>query len=177
MMQFRDDIRIRQRQRRRHVHWARVWFIIAGIGIVIAALVLGYFYIALSPIRQDEDRLQKLVKAHSDIATVQQFSVDYRKGTTYAVIGTTTSGHEKVAIVHGQSSQVKTYDRAAGLSNDQLRRLILKTYQPKKVYSANISDYKGALVWEVSYRSQNNSLNFVTLDFKTGQSYRTINGL
>ena len=76
MMQFRDDIRIRQRQRRRHVHWARVWFIIAGIGIVIAALVLGYFYIALSPIRQDEDRLQKLVKAHSDIATVEQVSVD-----------------------------------------------------------------------------------------------------
>ncbi len=26
MMQFKDDIRI-QRQRRSHVHWARIWFV------------------------------------------------------------------------------------------------------------------------------------------------------
>ncbi|HCH59975.1 hypothetical protein ACQ7EN_02120 [Leuconostoc lactis] len=177
MMQFKDDIRIRQRQRRSRVHWARIWFVGAGIGIVVAAITLGYFYVSLSPMRQDEARLQKLLKAKTDIATVKQISADYRKGTTYAVVGTTARGQEKVAIVHGNSSRVTVYDRRDGMTNQQLGQLLLKTYQPKKIYSANISEYKKTLVWEVSYKGQNNALNYLTLDFKTGKPYRVINGL
>ena len=177
MMQFKDDIRIRQRQRRSRVHWARIWFIAAGVGIVVAALTLGYFYISLSPMRHDEDRLQRLVKAKTDIATVQQISVDNRQSTTYAITGTTSSGREKVAIVHGHSNQVKAYSRSDGMTNAQLGKLLLKTYKPKKIYSAIISEYKKTLVWEVCYKGQDDALNYLTLDFKTGQPYRVINGL
>jgi len=74
-------------------------------------------------------------------------------------------------------NQVKTYNRDNGLTDKQLRQLILTNYKPKKIYSANISEYKQTLVWEVSYKGQNNTLNYVTLDFKTGKSYRVINGL
>ena len=63
------------------------------------------------------------------------------------------------------------------MTNHQLGQLLLKTYQPKKIYSANISEYKKTLVWEVSYKGQNNALNYLTLDFKTGKPYRVINGL
>lgn len=177
MMQFKDDIRIRQRQRRSRVHWARIWFIVAGVAILLAALTLSYFYISLSPMRQDEDRLQRLVKSKTDIATVKQISVDNRQKTTYAVTGTTTGGQEKVAIVHGNSQQVTAYNRHDGMTNDQLGKLLLKTYKPKKIYSANISEYRKTLVWEVCYKGQDNALNYLTLDFKTGQPYRVINGL
>jgi len=177
MMQFKDDIRIRHRQKQRHVHWARVWFIIAGVGILLSALVLGYFYVSLSPMRDDEVRLQRFVKKETDIATVQQINVDHRQKTTYAITGTTASGQEKIAIVNSKMSQAKTYNRSGGLTNKQLRQLILTNYNPKKIYSANISEYKQTLVWEVSYKGQNNALNYVTLDFKTGKPYRAINGL
>ncbi len=177
MMQFKNDIRIRHRQKQRRVHWARIWFISAGIVILISALVLGYFYISLSPMRHDEARLQRFVKAKTDIATVQQINVDYRQKTTYAVTGTTATGKQKVAIVQDDMKQVKTYDRRDGLSNQKVRQLILTKYKPKKIYSVNISEYKNTLVWEVSYKGQNNDLNYITLDFKTGQSYRVINGL
>ena len=175
MMQFKDDIRIRHRQK--HVHWAHFWFIIVGVGILLCALGLGYFYVSLSPMRNDEVRLQRFVKKETNIATVQQISVDHRQKTTYATIGTTVSGQEKVAIVNSKMSQVKTYNRSGGLTDKQLRQLILTNYKPKKIYSANISVYKQTLVWEVSYKGQNNALNYVTLDFKTGKSYRIINGL
>ncbi|CAM3126705.1 DUF5590 domain-containing protein [Leuconostoc rapi] len=177
MMQFKDDIRIRQRRKQNRVHWSRVWFIAAGIGIVLAALTICYFYVSLTPMRRDESRLQRFVKTKTDIATVQQISVDHRQKTTYAITGTTASGQQKVAIVRGKSDQVKTYDRRKGLSDKKLRQLILTTYKPKKIYSANISEYKHALVWEVSYKGQDNTLNYVTLDFKTGNPYRVIKGL
>lgn len=177
MMQFKDDIRIRQRHKQKSVHWSRFWFIAAGIGIILSALTICYFYVSLTPMRRDESRLQRFVKVKTDIATVQQISVDHRQKTTYAITGTTASGKQKVAIVHGTSNQVKTYDRHNGLSDKQLRQLILTTYKPKKIYSANLSEYKQALVWEVSYKGQNNTLNYVTLDFKTGSPYRVIKGL
>ena len=177
MMQFKDDIRIRHRPKQTHVHWARFWFIIAGVGILLGALVLGYFYVSLSPMRNDEVSLQRFVKKETTIATVQQISVDHRQKTTYAITGTTVSGQQKVAIVNSKMNQVKTYNRDNGLTDKQLRQLILTNYKPKKIYSANISEYKQTLVWEVSYKGQNNTLNYVTLDFKTGKSYRVINGL
>lgn len=177
MMQFKDDIRIRQRRKQKRVHWSRFWFIAAGIAIIVSALTICYFYISLTPMRHDESRLQRFVKAKTDIATVQQISVDNRQKETYAIVGTTASGHQKVAIVRDKSDHVKTYDRRTGMSDKQLRQLILTTYKPKKIYSANISEYKHALVWEVSYKGQNDTLNYVTLDFKTGKAYRVIKGL
>ncbi|MEX0380564.1 DUF5590 domain-containing protein [Leuconostoc sp. MS02] len=177
MMQFKDDVRIRHRQKQRYVHWARVWFIIAGVGILFFVLVLGYFYVSLTPMRHDEARLQRFVKEKTDIATVEQIDVDHRQHTIYAITGTTASGKEKVAIVDSKMSRAKTYSRTDGLTDKQLRQLILTNYKPKKIYSANISDYQNTLVWEVSYKGQDNALNYITLDFKTGKSYRVINGL
>ncbi|MCT4404351.1 hypothetical protein EFT43_05490 [Leuconostoc falkenbergense] len=175
MMQFKDDIRIRQRRRQTRIHWARVWFLIIGAAIVLGTLTLGYFYLSLSPMRQAESRIEALVRQKSDIVTVTQVSVDYRARTTYAASGETASGAKKVAIV--QDNKVKTYSRSDGMSNAQLRSLLLKTYHPKKLYSANISRYKKVLVWEISYKAQNNKLNYLTLDFKTGKVYRAISGM
>jgi len=177
MMQFKDDIRIRQPKKHDHLHWARIWFILVGIGIILAALSLGYSYLSLSPMRHEENRLQRLVKEKTDIATVQKVNVNYRQQTTYAVIGTTSSGKEKVAIVHAKNNSITMHNRSNGMSNDQIRRLIVKNYKPRKIYSVNISEYKRALVWEVSYKGENETLNYVTLDFKTGKPYRVIKGL
>ncbi len=82
MMQFKDDIRIRQRRRQTRIHWARVWFLIIGAAIVLGTLTLGYFYLSLSPMRQAESRIEALVRQKSDIVTVTQVSVDYRGRTT-----------------------------------------------------------------------------------------------
>ncbi|GMA70580.1 hypothetical protein GCM10025879_18260 [Leuconostoc litchii] len=175
MIQFKDDIRIRQRHRQTRVHWAHVWFVVIGILIVLAAFILGYFYISLAPMRQAENRVQKLVRDKTSIATVTQVSVDYRKTTTYAVLGQTASGTEKVAIV--RHNKVKTYNRSEGMSDSQLKKIITKKYKPKKLYSANISEYQGVLVWEISYKGADSKLNYLTLDFKTGKAYRAISGM
>jgi hypothetical protein len=62
MIQFKDDIRIRQRHRQARIHWAHFWFIVIGILIILAAFILGYFYVSLAPMRQAENRVEKLVR-------------------------------------------------------------------------------------------------------------------
>ncbi len=54
------------------------------------------------------------------------------------------------------------------MTNQQLdKQLLLKTYfQQKKIHSANTQQHKTLVVWEVSYKGQNNALNYLTLDFK-----------
>lgn len=175
MIQFKDDIRIRQRHRQARIHWAHFWFIVIGILIILAAFILGYFYVSLAPMRQAENRVEKLVREKTSIATVTQVSVNYRKTTTYAVRGQTTTGTQKVAIV--RNNKIKTYNRSSGMTDSQLKKLITNKYKPKKLYSANISEYQGVLVWEISYKGQDNKLNYLTLDFKSGKTYRAISGM
>lgn len=177
MMQFREDIRIRQNQRKPKIHWARVWFWLIGVMIILLAVVLTVFYISLSPVRQAEQKVNAFVLHKTKITKISSTSIDNRKHITYAVIGEDASKQKQVAIVNGSINHVRVYRRDSGLSDDALRQLIIKKYQPKKIYSANISRYQNALVWEVSYLNQRRQLNYVTLDFKTGKPYRTIEGI
>ncbi|MDF7626891.1 hypothetical protein OZX65_04595 [Leuconostocaceae bacterium ESL0723] len=176
-MQYRESIHIRQQRRHQRRRWTKVlWITLTVIG-VIAVLLLTYAYSALWPMVTAQGSAEHLVKEKTNIVKFSQVTVNYRDGTTYGLVGQTASGDQRVAIVQDGSKQVKTFPRSAGMSNAALQKLLDDKYHPKRIYEANISYYKGVLVWEISYESKNGQLNYLTLDFKTGKPYRVINGL
>ncbi|CAK8054071.1 hypothetical protein [Eupransor demetentiae] len=175
-MQFNENIKIRSRRRRR-VRWSKIFMLIIAFLLVIALLLVGYAYWAMTPMSSAESRVEHLVRSKAGFVDLDQLTVNYRQGTTYGVVGTNAKGQKRVAIVQGDSNKVKTFPRSAGMSNAALKQLITTKYHPKKLYEANISMYKGVLVWEIAYENQKGQLNYLTLDFKTGKPYRVINGL
>lgn len=174
-MQFRENMRIGQRPKR--VMWSKIIIVAVAIIALLAVLGAGYTYWALAPMRSAESRVEKIVHQKTDLVNLNQITVDYRDQTTYAVVGENAKGQQKVAIVQDSSQKVRTFPRSDGMSNQQLTKLLNDRYQPKRIYAANISYFKGVPVWEVSYTGDNGRLNYLTLDFKTGKAYRVINGL
>lgn len=176
-MQFNENMRLGRGHKKKKIRWSKIIWVTFAVVVVLGLIVTGYTYWAIAPMRSAENRVERLVHQKTDLVNLDQITVDYRDKTTYAVIGEDAKGTKQVAIIQGNSEKVKTFPRSSGMTNQELDQLVVQRYHPKRLYSANISYFKDTLVWEVSYEGRKGELNYVTLDFKTGKAYRTINGL
>ncbi|MBS9334809.1 hypothetical protein LQZ24_01985 [Fructobacillus sp. M1-13] len=174
-MEIHDNLRVNMARPKRF-SWSKFFVIILAFVIVIGAGLAIYAYLALRPMAKAESNVQAVVKQKTQLTNLHDMTVDYRDGSTYAVIGS-ENGKEKVAIIHGKSSKVKVFDFGNGMTKVQLKAKLKGDYQAKKIYSANLSEYQNALVWELSYQGKDGSLNYLTLDYKNGTVYRAVNGL
>ncbi|MCO0831612.1 hypothetical protein NFX39_00685 [Fructobacillus sp. W13] len=175
-MEIHDNLRVRM-ARPKKFSWSKFIAIIVAIAVVIIAALAFYAYLALRPMAKAESNVQTVVKQKTNLQNLHDMTVDYRDGATYAVLGD-ENGKQKVAIIHGKSKNVKIFDYGNGISPSELKkRLKGDDYLASKIYSANLSEYQNALVWEVSYRDEGDSLNYLTMDYKTGTVYRAVNGI
>lgn len=174
-MERHDNFRV-QMARPKRFSWSKLIVLILAFVAVLAAAFAFYAYLALRPMAKAESSVQRVVKNKTSLTNLHDLTVDYRDGTTYAVLGT-QNGHQKVAVLHGQNGKVQLFDYGQGISKKTLSKKIKNEYAAKKIYSANLSEYQNALVWEISYQGKDGSLNYLTLDYKNGTVYRAVNGI
>lgn len=174
-MERHDNFRV-QMTRPKRFSWSKFVVVILAALILLAAAFGLYAYMALRPMAKAESTVQRVVKDKTSLTNLHDLTVDYRDGTTYAVLGT-QDGKQKVAVMHGKNGQVKVFDYGKGLSEKSLKNKLQDQYAAKRIYSANLSEYQNTLVWEVSYQSKDGSLNYLTLDYQNGTVYRAVNGI
>ncbi|GAP00184.1 hypothetical protein [Fructobacillus ficulneus] len=176
-MEVHDNLRVRMARPKRF-SWLKFWLITGTVIVLICAGLYTYAYISLRPMAKAEDQVQKVVSQKTDLTNLHNMTVDYRNGTTYAVLGQ-DDGTNKVAIVQGegQDQKVKTFKYGNGLSHADLISKVKTDYKSKKIYSANLSVYQKTLVWEVSYEGKDGGLNYLTIDYKKGTVYRAVYGI
>ncbi|MBS9339091.1 hypothetical protein G6R29_05585 [Fructobacillus sp. M2-14] len=175
-MEIHDNLRVNM-ARPKKFSWSKFIAIVVAFLVVIGAALAFYAYLALRPMAKAESNVQAVVRQKTKLQNLHDMTVDYRDGSTYAVLGT-EAGKQKVAIIHGKDKNVKVFDYGDGITPKQLKaRLESDEYQAKKIYSANLSEYQNTLVWEISYKDEGGSLNYLTMDYKTGTVYRAVNGI
>lgn len=175
-MEVHDNLRVRMARPKRF-SWVKFFMLLILVVLLIGGALYAYATLALKPMATAEKNVQTIVKQQTDLTNLHDLTVDYRDGATYAVLGQTPSGQQKVAIIQGKKGSVQTFNYGNGISKSDLLDKIKSKYQLKKIYSANLSIYQKTLVWEISFEDQNGHLNYVTMDYRTGAVYRTINGI
>ncbi|USS92297.1 hypothetical protein [Fructobacillus americanaquae] len=175
-MEVHDNLRVRMARPKRF-SWVKFLIVLVTIFLIVAGAIYAYAYMALQPMAKAESNVQKTVSQKTTLTNLHNVTVDDRNGMVYAVLGQDSAGQQKVALVQGQHGTVTTFDFGNGLSRTDLLKRIKAKYNPKKVYSANLSLYQKTLVWEIIYESQNGDMNYLTMDYKTGTVYRAINGI
>ncbi|MBS9337892.1 hypothetical protein [Fructobacillus parabroussonetiae] len=174
-MEIHDNLRVNMARPKRF-SWSKFFVIAPAIVIVLFAAFAFYAYLALRPMAKAESNVQAVVRQKTSLSNLHDMTVDYRDGSTYAVLGS-ENGQQKVAVIHGKENKVHIFDYGNGLTTAQIKQRLKNDYQSKKIYSANLSEYQNVLVWEISYQAKDGSLNYLTLDYKTGTVYRAVNGL
>ncbi|MBS9335869.1 hypothetical protein [Fructobacillus papyrifericola] len=174
-MEIHDNLRVNMARPRRF-SWSKFFVIALTIFILLFAAFAFYAYMALRPMAKAESNVQAVVKQKTSLTNLHDMTVDYRDGSTYAVLGS-ENGQSKVAIIHGKEKKVHVFDYGNGLTRNQIKQLLKNDYQSKRIYSANLSEYQNTLVWELSYQAKDGSLNYLTIDYKNGTVYRAVNGI
>ncbi|MDD9139283.1 hypothetical protein H7198_06735 [Fructobacillus sp. CRL 2054] len=174
-MERHDNLMVNMARPKRF-SWSKFIAILVTIAVLIFAAFAFYAYMALRPMAKAESNVQTVVSQRTSLTDLHDMTVDYRDGATYAVLGS-EKGKSKVAIIHGKKGKVQVFDYGNGISKAELKQKLQTDYHPKKVYSANLSEYQGALVWEISYQAKDGSLNYLTMDYKNGSIYRAVNGI
>ena len=150
--------------------------IIIGSLVGLVALAYLFFWISLAPARSARSEAEN-VAASVGITKTERFLVANDSNAYYGIIGRTNSGEQKVAIIKRNSQQATVLMRRDGLSDDKLNKLIIDNYHPAKIYSIGLSIYKEQPVWSISFLSKNNKLNYVKLDYQSGEEYQIIKGI
>lgn len=165
-------------KQKRNRHPSRPQLIFILIGTLIALAAIGYFFIwlSLAPMRTARIEAEEVANS-AGITKTEQFFVSNDSDVYYSIIGRTNSGEQKVAIIKKNSQQATILLRKDGLTASQLTKLIEDNYQPAKIYSTALSIYQDQPVWQVAFLSDDKRLNYVLLDYQSGEEYQIIKGI
>lgn len=165
--------RIQFEKRARSAHRKAIWI---GIFLVLLLIISIFLYSVLIPVRSDRARFSELASQHAGIEHVQVFKESNRNGNYYSIQGSASDHRSYLAVFDSKSHLIRRISVDQRVSDGRLNR-IFHRYDIGKVYSLAPSIYKKKLVLEMSYRGRKNTINFLTIDYKSGRVYRLIRGI
>ncbi|MDN6967456.1 hypothetical protein FCS83_02555 [Oenococcus sp. UCMA 17063] len=150
--------------------------IYVGLMIFVLLSVTLYLFVVLLPINSTASKFSSLAETKAGIKKVKTFKESDRNGSYYSIYGTNSKGKEYLVIFNAKEKIVDKVPTSKQVSDSKLDKIYEK-YKIKNVYSFAPSIYKGRAVFELSYEGKKNSVNFLTVDLKSGKVYRLIEGL
>ncbi|WP_225427235.1 MULTISPECIES: DUF5590 domain-containing protein [Lentilactobacillus] len=118
-----------------------------------------------------------MAKKYAGLTTVSSFYSSNLNKTYYSVAGTDNKGKKIYVIIAKKGGTITVVNQSSGLSVDAIRNVVQEKKSPKKINSISLTLIKGKPYWVVSYLNSSNNLCFATLNFKTGNVYRSINNI
>lgn len=174
-----------QRQRRiKKQSKVKVSWIVTSVILVLLFSVFIIFHQAEKPMRTARSQTVSMAKKYAGLTTVSSFYSSNLNKTYYSVAGTDNKGlnlHFKCkkiyVIIAKKGGTITVVNQSSGLSVDAIRNVVQEKKSPKKINSISLTLIKGKPYWVVSYLNSSNNLCFATLNFKTGNVYRSINNI
>lgn len=148
-----------------------------SIAFILIFSVFTFLFISMYPGNQGERFAFQFANEQYDVQNPQRFKLSTRQKTEYySVIGTVKDKGKVLAIFDHNGDQHKIIKTSSLISNKKISEIIEK-YKPQKISEITPSIYKKTAVYEVIFYTKNNQMDFLTVDIKTGEIYRQIEGL
>ncbi|KRN33974.1 DUF5590 domain-containing protein [Lactobacillus selangorensis] len=157
----------------------RSWKRWAWIGFAIVAVVFVFFsyQTAQSPAKSAQEQAVAIAKKKAGLKTKTGFYWYNRDQTYFTVAGTNQKNTPVYVLIHKKNGAINVYKQSAGISRNDALTKVWNHQNPKKVLNINFGLYKNRPVWQVAYVKKNGSLNYDTIDFKTGETTQLIQNL
>lgn len=167
-----------QRQRRiKKQSKVKVSWIVTSVILVLLFSVFIIFHQAEKPMRTARSQTVSMAKKYAGLTTVSSFYSSNLNKTYYSVAGTDNKGKKIYVIIAKKGGTITVVNQSSGLSVDAIRNVVQEKKSPKKINSISLTLIKGKPYWVVSYLNSSKNLCFATLNFKTGNVYRSINNI
>ncbi|MDN6899827.1 hypothetical protein DLJ48_08255 [Oenococcus sicerae] len=165
--------RIQYQQRSNKAHKLAIYI---GLLLLLLFALASYLYLVMFPINSTASKYAAAAKREAGIKSVKTFKESDRNGHYYSIYGADAQGNNYLTIFNHQEKLVDKIPVSRQLSNAKLDQIYVK-YAVKHVYSFSPSVYKGRPVFEISYQGGKSSVNYLTIDLRSGKVYRIIEGI
>lgn len=144
-----------------------------SLSLVISVLVL---WKANGPFQDIEQKAEELALDTKSLAIVSESYVYNGNKPYVTVFGTDEYGKEKAIFVpiSLEKNAIQEVFLQEGISEQQALKLFQKETSVKKVLHTKLGYEEPGAVWEITYKSESGSLNYVYLLFEDGQWWKRI---
>ncbi|EHO51086.1 cell wall elongation regulator TseB-like domain-containing protein [Lentilactobacillus kisonensis] len=167
-----------QRQRRiKKQSTIKISWIITAIILVLFFTVFITFHQAEKPMNTARSQTVSMAKKYAGLTTVSSFYSSNLNKTYYSVAGKDNKGRKIYVIIAKKGGNITVINQNSGLSETEIRNVITEKKSPQKINSISLTLINSKPYWVVSYLNSDDNLCFATLNFKTGNVYKSIENI
>ncbi|GEK34134.1 cell wall elongation regulator TseB-like domain-containing protein [Kurthia sibirica] len=157
------------------------WIKFFSVFLVILAVVLTAIitFIAYLPFSSATSKAEKAVLSDQLITEVSDSYV-YNSKTSYVTVIGKDQDNKKLAVFKNEDdpqAKMQKVELKKGISKKEAIKIATKDQKVKKVMHARLGVEKPGIVWEVTFKSTDDKLNYVYIMFDDGQWWKKITNL
>lgn len=154
--------------------------VIIGLVIVLSAVIIGAVYLyqqSNAPYAQAKNETITFISERSDLDQPEDFYWYNGEETTFSVRGFNAEEEEKLYIVKQNGGTITTLDVSETISEQEAIRQTREAREPKRILNAKVGLMKDTVIWEVTYKNENDRLGYYIINLRTGEWMRTIDNI
>lgn len=145
------------------------WILLLVAVLVSLLWVMASLYVEINKeLDIKQTNAINIAKKQTSIQTVSHVERYYGENAYQVIHGKTKKGHSIIVWVPEDKGKVIYEDASKGLSEADVRNLILTSRNPKEIIDIRLGAIKKQPVWEVTYVDFQNRYTFFYMDFYTG---------
>lgn len=154
------------------------WVIFISVFTVSLCLILSLFVLwkAGQPFSVEQAKAEKLALQEDKLTEVINSEVYSGSNIYITVLGKDQSGEEKAVLIPASRDDLNIEEVLLknGISKIQAIETVEKEFKVKEVLHTKLGWEQNNAVWEITFLSQNNKLNYVYLFFEDGTWWKRI---
>ncbi len=154
--------------------------VIIGLVLTLSVFIVGSIFIyhrANAPRARAENETITYLSERTDLDQAEHFYWYNGSETTFSIRGFNEEEVEKLYIVRQDGGEIKTFDVADTMTEQEAIRQTREAREPKRILDAKVGLMDDTPIWEVSYRNENDRLGYYIIDLQTGEWIRTIDNI
>ncbi|MBP2099286.1 cell wall elongation regulator TseB-like domain-containing protein [Enterococcus rivorum] len=145
------------------------------LAIIVCMIII--FIRSNHSMAQAEKEATEIAKEYANLETVDDFYWFTRKETSFSVVGRDDKGNELIVLIPKSGDSVKVLNQKDGVSENQIRQVMVQDYQQSNIKKVNLGLYDGKATWEVVAENPDKSLNYYLLSFENAEEINVIKNI
>lgn len=142
---------------------------------VLLLLVIGYicasFLVGMDGKKSAEEEAIAIATNEGKLVSISDYYLYHGKEVYSVVIGKDEDGTEQVLWIPEDVSEKSVIkdEYANGVSEAEITNIVKNEHQPKEIISVKLGMESDIPIWEVTYKNENDGLNYVYYLFENGE--------
>lgn len=154
------------------------WLFIMGFLIIVVITCITVIYAnAIDPLKSAEEKAIEIAMKETPLVEVEEFNL-YNGDASFSVLqGKDKNGTKLIVWVPEKAGKLLVKKASAGITRQEAIEIVSSELDSETIISVKLGMEKGIPLWEVHTRTNENLLNYYSVEFETGEWLKRIENL